>query len=42
MTQEDIKHVIKDHPEIWAITEENPKEDNQKKTEKDQEKEKTK
>ena len=42
MTQEDIEQVIKDQLEIWATTDENPKEDKEKKTEKDQEKEKAK
>ena len=42
MTQEDIEQVIKDQQEIWVAIEENPKEDKQKKIEKDQEKEKTK
>ena len=36
MTQEDIEQVIKDQPEIWVVTEENPEEDKQKKIEKDQ------
>lgn len=42
MTQEDIKQVIKDQLEIWAVTEENPKEDKEKKADKDQDKEKAK
>ena len=40
MTQEDIKQVIKDQPEIWAATEENPKEEKEKKVEKEKEQEK--
>ena len=42
MTQEDIEQVIKDQPEIWAVKEENPKEEKEKKTKEDQEKEKAK
>ena len=42
MTQEDIEQVIKDQPEIWAVTEENPKEDKENKAKKDQEKDKAK
>lgn len=42
MTQEDIEQVIKDQPKLWVVTEENPKEDKEKKVEKDQEKEKDK
>ena len=38
MNQEDIEQVIKDQPEIWVVTEieENPKEDKEKKVEKEQ------
>lgn len=41
MTQEEIEQVIKDQPEIWAVIEENPKEEKEKKTtrEKEQKKE---
>ena len=46
MTQEDIDQVIKDQLEIWAATEENPKEKDEKEKEKeptkDMEKDKTK
>ena len=46
MTQEDIEQVIKYQPEIWATTEENPKEEKEKESEKeptkDQEKDKAK
>ena len=34
MTQEDIEQVIKDQLEIWAATEENPKEKEEKEKEK--------
>ena len=38
MTQEDIEQVIKDQPEIWVASEENPKEKEEKEKEKDKDK----
>ena len=40
MTQEDIEQVIKDQPEIWVASEENPKEKEEKEIEKEKDKEK--
>ena len=37
ITQEEIEQVIKDQPEIWAVVEENPKEEKEKETEQEKE-----
>ena len=42
MTQEDIEQVIKDQPEIWVVSEENPQEKKKKEKEKGKGKEKEK